>query len=125
MSVKSFGLVADARARREGSSQETLVLDVAWELTGRELAVRFPGGRQASKLLEALAGRVPFGEQLVVASDDQAIVFRPAAAFRIGWNANVLFINGPLDHPHVAGILANVHPEQENAMRVTITLSEA
>jgi hypothetical protein len=111
MADADFCARVDGRAEEEGSELPVILLDVAWQDTGTELVIEFPGGREAQKLLDGLAGRLPFGNSLeVVSRRSPPLTFRPAEAFAIAGSPKGLIIDGHLDDANLAAILAYADP---------------
>jgi hypothetical protein len=116
MADVTFRKTVAARASAEGSSVPAILLDVSWEDTGDELVIEFPGEQQAQKLLDALRGRLPFGEKLLVISPDgPPIGFAPAKEFDINWSDRGLFIDGNLDEPNFSRIVDFIRPDAGGA----------
>ncbi|MEU5992001.1 suppressor of fused domain protein [Spirillospora sp. NPDC047418] len=68
---------------RDGSSGGVLFVSTAhWERAGDATTLRL-GALQAPAIAESLRGRLPFGRELVLRTDDMALAFLPADAFAV------------------------------------------
>lgn len=68
---------------RDGSSGGLLYVSTAhWERDGDATTLRL-GALQAPAIADALRGRLPFGRELILQTDDTILAFRPAEAFAV------------------------------------------
>lgn len=112
MEDSGFRSRVDERAEREGSEIPAFVLNVYWQMTPSNLEIEFPGGREAQKLLDALQGRLSFGQPFtVICREAPPIHFVPSAEFAIDWSSDGLTLHGTLENVNIAGILEFVRPD--------------
>lgn len=112
MADDAFAAVVNSRADQEGSEMDSIYAEVYWKAKRRELRIEFGGGKQAQKILDAIHGRLGFGQPLVLMSPNSPpIVFTAREEPDIRWTDEALYISGLLGDPNIESIMQYIRPD--------------
>ncbi|MEO8552498.1 MAG: suppressor of fused domain protein, partial [Kofleriaceae bacterium] len=102
----AFREAVEARAKSEGSTVESLVLDMRWEQLPAALRIHLPQGPGMVRALDALRGRIGFKRKLVgFAQGGAPITFEPGTP-GMTITPQVAELAGDLTSPPIATIVA-------------------